>query len=146
MIKLWKVLITLTSLVSIWFFGLAVSKLWEYYSLNASTKGVEVRWTVIQAPSAKFAIEAFYHFQVAEKVYEGKTSFADPLFLSPLAAETAIKEIEQKQWDVWYNQSNPNKSSLQKLFPFKACIHFLLTFAVVLYFFFLRNFLLRMAI
>jgi 4-amino-4-deoxy-L-arabinose transferase-like glycosyltransferase len=146
MIRFWRALVILTALVSIWFLSKALWQLWGYFSLNAQTKAEVFEWKVVEKSSAQFRIEAQYHFHVQDIRHEGKTQFSDLSFLNPYAAEGAIDKLKHQDWTAWYNQNDPNKSSLQKIVPFKACFHAILTLGVLVYFFFLKNFLRRMAV
>ena len=143
MLKFWAVLVVLTALVSVWFFGVATHKLWRYFSLNAQTKAEVYEWVVVEESSSKFVVASAYRFQVKERGYKGKTYFADPYYLNAESAENSIKRMGKKEWDVWYNSKDPTDNSLQKMVPFKVCIQFILVLGVGIYFFFLKDFLIR---
>ena len=144
--KFWIVLVTISSLVALWFSGLAMKGLWDYSRLDAITQAEILEWKVNKKSSDAFAIEAMFSFQASGQEFHGKTIFLKPYFLNAPSAQRAIKDLKGKTWTTWYNSSNPSVSSLQKNFPFLPCIQAFLTLAVTLYFIFLRGFLLRLTL
>jgi hypothetical protein len=103
-------------------------------------------WGVVPLSSSEFAIEAKYVFALKQDQYHGKTIFKKPYFLNEPSALSAIKGLKNKLWTVWYNTERPGISSLQKIFPFQACIQAFLTVAVTIYFVMVRGYFFRLAI
>jgi len=143
--KFWMALVVISSGITIWFASIAAVGLWKYSRLDSMAIAKVLEWRVNQKSSSQFAIEAKYLFTVDATSYENKIIFTKPYFLNKPSAEYAINELKDKPWTAWYNKKNPNVSSLQKNFPFQACIQAFLTLCVSLYFVFLRGFFSRLA-
>ena len=143
--KFWLTLVVISSGITIWFASIAMMGLWKYSRLDSRAIAKVLEWRVNQKSSSQFAIEATYLFKVSDTSYESKIIFTKPYFLNEPSAQYAIKEIKDKPWAAWYNKKNPKVSSLQKIFPFQACIQAFLTLCVSLYFVFLRGFFSRLA-
>jgi hypothetical protein len=82
-----------------------------------------------------------YSFHLGGEVKEGFYHFKKPLFPNEAACRSSIEKFQEKAWQIYYNPYNPQIASLQKLFPFKALIHTILSFAVLLYFLYFRSYL-----
>jgi hypothetical protein len=111
----------------------------EYFSLDSQANAQIESWKIVEKPDSTFAICATYRFFIPEKEVEGKTEFAKPYFLNPYAAQKAIDQLVPQRWVCFFNAKHPEKNSLQRLFPFKACIQGILTLALAVYFFILRR-------
>lgn len=144
--KFWMILVVISSLVALWFSGLAMKGLWDYSRLNTASRAEISEWRVVKKSSDQFAIEASYSFKASGRESYGKTIFAKPYFLNVPSSERTIKELKGKTWTVWYNSKDPSVSTLQKNFPFIACIQAFLVLAVTLYFVFLRGFLTKLTL
>lgn len=120
-------LVVISSGITIWFASIAAVGLWKYSRLDSMAIAKVLEWRVNQKSSSQFAIEAKYLFTVDATSYENKIIFTKPYFLNKPSAEYAINELKDKPWTAWYNKKNPNVSSLQKNFPFQACIQALPT-------------------
>lgn len=139
--RVWMVLLILTSLVSTWFVGGALFQVWRYFSLDQQAKAHIRSWEVVESHSGRYAVEAEYDFLVKNTLYEGRMLFSHLYFISPSAAESAIAEMNKQSWMAWYQAGDPSCHSLQRLFPFKASIHAILTLGVLVYFLFLKRWL-----
>ena len=73
------------------------------------------------------------------KELSGKTLFEHRQFLNQYAAENFGKFVETQRWQVWYKESRPQLSSLEKEFPQKDLLQALLTVGVFAYFYFARS-------
>lgn len=140
--KLFVLLLSLALLVSFWFSFKAAVALKDYASLGASAKATVLEWQVKELPSS-FLVEARYAYVINGQSFEAISILSKAPFPNSYAASAAIEQLSKEPWTVWYNKKNPKVSSLQKLFPFKACIHAILTIAVGIYFFLLRHMMLR---
>ncbi len=138
--KVWIVLLSITSLISMVFFVKTASQLSEYFSLNGVSKAVSMDWKILEKTPSSFALLVSYQFEPLEKgMIQGKVELAKPHFLNQPSAEIAVKELSKKSWDVFYSLQDPSISSLQKIFPFKDCIQTLLTLGVFVYFLFFKK-------
>ena len=146
MMRLWLGLMILTAAISLWFTGKATHGLWVYSRLAAQTQAAPKEWSVLEIGSSEYVLVSRYAYRIGEAEYEGKTIFKKPSFLNRASAEASIKDWTAHSWNVWYDPSHPLDSSLQKIFPFKNCIHALLALGVLGYFYYLRSYAQRLAI
>lgn len=95
----------------------------------------------------KYTVEAKFSFRVGEREYEESYTFVKPIFLNKFAAESHINSFwkGQDSWLVYYKKGNPSYCSLQKIFPFKYLFNFGITFCIMFYFMWLRNYVARMS-
>lgn len=132
--------LVLTSLVAIGFLSKAGYKVSQYFSLDKTSNALTLDFDISEKAPSSFSLGAFYSFKTEEKgVITGYTELSKPYFLNLPSAKFAVEEFKKKSWDVFYNQSNPSKNSLQKNFPFKDCIQAILTLGVFVYFLFFRK-------
>lgn len=139
--KIWIGVFILTALIALVFSGKAAGQIWTYVSLDSKAVASIEKWQVIEKGSSSFAIEASYRFSYLEKEFSGVTEFAPPYFLNETAASLAIKKISSQEFFVFFNKTHPERSSLQRIFPFLRCIHAFLTLGVFVYFIFLKKWL-----
>ena len=138
-------LVVISSGITIWFASIAMMRLWEYSRLDSMAEAKVLQLRVVKKSSSQFAIEADYVYSVSGSSYKSKMIFLKPYFLNEPSAEYGINQLKGKSWTVWYNKKNHEISSLQKIFPFQACIQAFLTLCVSLYFIFLRGFFSKLA-
>lgn len=142
---IWRAFFVLSSAVSLWFCVQASLLLVPYWRLSDEVKGYVDNFSIQEINSEKYAVRAFYHYEVAGQTYEGKTIFEAPIFLNREAAEQHIqKHWYEKKWDVWVCPQQPSYSSLQKLFPFKALFNAVLSIGVLFYFVWLRSYVAKL--
>lgn len=144
--RLWVVLLMISAVIALWFSGIALVGVFKFSLLNTQSTAEVLRWQVRELSSSRFAIEADYQFKIDEITYHGKTKFENPQFLNRFAAENYISSLSSKSWKMWYKDSNPTRSSLEREFPQKSCLQALLTVGVFAYFFFIRSMVLRTAL
>lgn len=118
----------------------------KYFSLSRQETAYIDSWQVQEIDSASFAVQISYHFFVNGQEIAGKTELAKPFFPSHKSAEAAIKTLQQKPWKAFYSPKYVKKNSLQKAFPFRDCIHALLSLGVLIYFFILKKWVQKLAI
>ncbi len=146
MIRLWLALMMFTAAVSLWYTGKAAHGLWVYSRLSAQTQAVPKEWGVLETGSSEYSLFSRYAYRIGDQEYEGKTIFKKPSFLNRASAEASIKDWSTHSWNVWFDPSSPLYSSLQKIFPFKNCIHALLSLGILCYFYYLRSYAQRLAV
>jgi hypothetical protein len=140
--KFWMILGCAVAAVALWVVGGALFGLAHYWKLSRPVSAQVVEWKVQEISPSSFAIEALYTYEVQGKRYSGKTLFDKPIYLNPYAAASDLKKWEALTWQAWIQPSHPEISSLQRNFPSKKIVHALLTLGVVLYFLFLRRWIL----
>lgn len=143
MYKLWLVLLVIAGGIALWFSGIALYNGFGYWKLGPTAPAEITAWQVKEISASKFGMEATYVYEVEGKQYSGKTLFKTPIYLNPYSAEDDIVEWKELSWRVWYKKSNPAISSLQKYFPTKEILQAILTIGVFVYFYFMRQWVLR---
>lgn len=141
--RLWVALLAISGGIALWFLSVALMGVFKFSLLNSHGFAEVTRWQVRELSSSRFAIEADYEFKVKDAVYTGKTKFEKPQFLNRFVAENYIASIGSKPWKVWYRESNPMRSNLEREFPQKDCLQALVTLGVFAYFYFARSLLSR---
>ncbi|MEI8300250.1 MAG: hypothetical protein WCG10_01375 [Chlamydiota bacterium] len=142
----WGAFFLLSSAVTLWFCVQASLQLIPYWRLSEETHGYIDNFLVQEITQEKYAVRAFYHYQVGDQTYKGETTFKAPIFLNPAAAKQHIEKYwNEKEWDVWYSLKTPSYASLQKLFPFKAIFNAVLSVGVLFYFVWLRSYVAKMS-
>jgi len=131
----------LVGCVFVFFLGKAAWQVKEYIQLDAKTWTSSCFLEVEEKNPSSYAMIATYHFVVEGKEFTSKGEFAKPYFLNRLAATKAVERLHGQSWEVFYRESCPQVSSLQRNFPFLACIHAFLVGAIGVYFFFLKKIL-----
>ncbi len=132
--RIWILFLSIVSFVLLWFSWKAFFNLYQYTSLTASTKTSSIHWIIEQKASDKFYVQARYTFVVDGKNGHGQTTFTKHLYRNRSATEQAISNPSNDPWNVWYNPSNLNHSTLQKKFPFKECLYAAIVWGVFIYF------------
>lgn len=141
--RLCVIFLIISSLVSVFFCGKAIVGVYGYFSLDSQANAQVEKWKIIEKTESAFAIEAEYRFFLQEKEISGQTEFAKPYFLNPYAAQRAIDQLASTRWIVFFNAKNPQKNSLQRVFPFQLCIQAFLTLGLIAYFFILKKWWLK---
>lgn len=132
--KIWLGFLGAITLVVIWFTWGTVSKLSTYYSLQRNTKVVESEWSILKIDEDIYRVEASFNFIFNDQKYNGYEIFENPEYPNPWAAEQALKQMESKQWYVWFSPKNPHISSLEKYFPFKSALSTAVLWGLWIYF------------
>lgn len=140
----WFLFFFLGAALVIWFSAQFTIRIYPYLSLSSQTSGIVENFFVQDAQKDKFGVVAKYRYYVGGKEFIAEKLFTTPIFLNRYAAESHIeKHWKDKNWTVWYSAKHPEKSSLQRLFPFKTFFNLCLSLGVVLYFFGLKSYVSR---
>lgn len=131
---LWRCFLLGIALVTLIFSWKVGRDVFQYISLDSAVKASDVQWQVRENSEESFGLEGFYQFSWQGKVYSGESLFTGPYFPNKQAANEAIAKLSKESWTVFFSQKNPQKSSLQRFFPFLALIRAVLSIAVLVYF------------
>ncbi len=126
-------LLVIAGAAFLWFGGKAIFELWGYSCLQKHTSATILEWK-IEEKGGKSFITLHYSFELGERKYEGETRFKEPIFLNTLSAESEMKRWQSYTWAAWYDRDRPDRSSLQKLFPYKSSVYALIVLGVFGYF------------
>ena len=139
---IWASLFSISLGVVLWFGAQFVSQFYTYHRLTHSSQAEVYAWGVEEIKEGKYALYAKYTFTADDKALTGKTIFDKNLYPNSLAAQEAIKEWKELDWNVSYDHFTPSHSTLQKAFPIKPLLHTLIGLGICFYFLYLRRFLL----
>ena len=142
--KFFKILFIVTALISLWLGGRFFYDLFSYFSLSKQTIAHILEWKVIETKGEKFNLFARYEYTVGNKTYQEEHFFSKPLYPNKHLAQDDLKKWAAFQWNVWYQPKAPTQSSLQRFFPFKKGIHFLLGSFILIYFVCFNEYIKRM--
>lgn len=117
---------------TLWYGVDAAWKLWNYQTLTQTTQPTHITFSVHEAASDKFFLQANYTFTIEGKEYEGSTLLRSKLYRNRTSAEQAT--ATQEPLPVFYNPKNPAYSTLQKSVPFKECLYTAILIGLLVYF------------
>lgn len=140
---IWQAFLLLVGVATVWYTVSAVTRYYVYSHLTRSTEASSLNWTIHEKNEDGYFIEGDYRFNVAEKQFEGRTSWPDQLYLNRLGAEHGVAEFSQRPWVVWYDPAYPERSTLDKSFPFKETLYAALLWLLFLYFIWLGFYVAR---
>jgi hypothetical protein len=139
----WNAFFIFIGAVLAWFTLSASYQLYRYAQLNEEAPAKTIVWSVKEIADDKYILGTQYTFEVDGVLYTGNTRMTSLSFRNSWAAEQAIPKIDNSQWLVSYSKSDPRHSTLQKSFPTKETVSTLLLWALLGYFFWLRNYVIR---
>ena len=116
----------------IYIFPLAM-QLSHHVSYKEQVKPDVLNWTISPIHDELYKPVAHFQYTVDGKTYEGKEVFQGGLYRTPYAAEVAIQAIQSAEPVVWYAPSKPEKSTIEKFFPFKKVLYAFITLILVFY-------------
>ena len=141
--KFFVILIVLVSGVGLWMGGRFFFSLYHYFLLSQATPALVNRWKVEEIQSGNFIICATFAFQVGEQTLYQSFRFPKPVYQNQDLAYALVEKWKERDWQVWYNPKNLKMVSLQRSFPIKAGVYFILSVGVVLYFLGLKIYIQR---
>ncbi|MCH9614555.1 MAG: hypothetical protein SP1CHLAM54_14840 [Chlamydiia bacterium] len=134
MSNIWKLLLGVAFLSCVWTGGKFAYELYKYFDYDCSSLAVMEKWEVLSLNEDKYAVQAIYAFNSPKGKQYASYIFKKPYFKNPTSAESNLKHWKGLNWRVWYKKNHPERSTLQRLFPFKAAIHAALSLGVCFYF------------
>lgn len=106
-------------------FGGAWLAIWP---LQAQAKARIAQWEIAEE-GGRFSVQANYLFGDRAGVWQFKRQYQ-----SQAAAYAALREMAKQEWVVWYAPSDPDRSALEKDFPFNLLFRMGICYGVALYF------------
>ncbi len=116
----------------------ALTSLYEYLRLAASTEAIVDRWKVVKKSSSSYPICGWYHFEFQGHRYQGSSLLPPPYHLNRASAEQAIKKLNRTRI-IWFDPHRPSISVLKKSFPIKKIIYSFIALGVTFYFGFVET-------
>jgi hypothetical protein len=133
----WQAFLIVVFAVTLWYTTTAITAYYSYSHFNSQTDLSALNWEVVKESEEDFVTKAVYTFEFHDKSYPGTTTLKDTPYRNHWAAEQAVKELSKRHWKVWFDPQNPDYSSLEKSFPFKATFSAIFLWGLILYFLFL---------
>lgn len=131
---LWRAFLLVILACTLYYSGIALYRYYVYTSLTGAARPTSMVWNIVKEIEARYILETDYQYAVADKSYSGKTVWEDEKYVNEYGANEAIEEAKATQWVVWYNPSNPVKSSLEKHMPVKEFVSAFFLWGLFLYF------------
>lgn len=126
------------------FFGVQASyKLYRYYTETTYTVAQSTEWSLQEYSRTRFIPKARYQYVIRDTSYTGETELTGQVYRNRWAAEEDLATYPQKVWKVWYDPSHPERSTLQKSFPFKATLSTALLICILGYLIWLSSYVKR---
>lgn len=131
---LWLTFLGSIIVVTLWFCGIAALELYKYSMLKNQAPVKTIFWTVKTIDEDLYHPHAEYSYLVKEKEYKTEETVKNLYYRNKSAAEEGVENLNQKQWEVWYDPKYPSYSSLDKSFPLKETLSAGVLIGVTLYF------------
>lgn len=128
--------IGLISFVAIVAIGYTLVFGWKYYHyiiLNKTTHAITINGSVIRESEDNYQLQISYSFLADNHERNGSTRLRE-VYRNEWAANEALKRELDPLHPVWYQNSNPDHSTLQKVFPLKECISTVVLWLLLIYF------------
>jgi len=138
--KLWTGLLILTVGASLWFGGKFLFDLYNYTRFSNEVQVQVDKWEVADFTGKEYQISASFHFDVDKTRFHKEFTFKKPTFSNKEAAKHYLDELNKNSWRAWYVPGQPETAELQRFFPVKAMIRFILFIGIVVYFFWLKGY------
>lgn len=130
----WLAFLAIFSLITLWYAGDAVYKIYSYDRLSMKTSPSTLDLEVVDNGSGRYYYVGNYSITVNDEVYKGREQLKQPIFRNRAAAVALMPEYRNDPWTVWYSPQNPLHSTLQKSYPFKELTYGLGLIALLCYF------------
>lgn len=114
--------------------AVAFNPVWDHYRLSLQVPLESPQWTVVPAKGARYAAGVEFSYRFEGKEYKKFITLSQPLYLNEISAKNSIAQYEKLSWSAWLDPRDPASPHLQKFFPFKKVLHFVLTLAITVYF------------
>lgn len=121
--QIWLAFLSTIGLIVFWYTALTGIALWNYFSIQETTKPNRIDWSVKANSRGKFVLAASYQFRVKNRFFDGETVLNSLPYRSFAAAQKALNRQKTKSWTIWYAPENPQNSKIERTFPLKTCIY-----------------------
>lgn len=130
----WQILLVSLALVASYFSLTSYILMYQYARLDTRTVPESVHWSSHALNNERYVLKANYVFRVKDRNYTNEALLLNPWYRNEWAAEQEIPIQMKKNWEIWFSSSNPESSSLQKIFPTKECVSSILLWGIFVYF------------
>lgn len=136
----WKVFFLAISAVALTLTGKFAYALYSYMIFDVSVPAKVTEWCVVETEPSKYQLGAEYTY-FFEGEHAGSHLFSGPKYNNSFIAQEHLNQFEKHSWRAFVRSHDAKVSTLQHNFPFKQLIHFLLGVSVLLYFSWLRSYI-----
>ena len=119
--------------VTAWYSGKTAM---EYYSYQALTEEVlidKLTWSVLKESENTYHVQADYSYKVSEKDYQN-TVVIESSLRNSWAAKQLIEANTKKTWHAYFPKNQPERSTIEKVFPLKGIMSSLILISIFFYF------------
>jgi len=130
---IWISFLLLVALLALWFIVKSTLAVCSYFNYSLEVPVTVEKWSVEEVHSDQFAIQAHYNYFLQGKEYLGVGTLGSR-YPNPWAANQAQKHFAQQNVTAWVNPKQPEKSLLEKKFPYKKAISAAMLVILFIYF------------
>lgn len=112
-------LMALFFLIALYYAGKAYTGLSAFMLAKKETVADRVDWKVAEGSWGRYYLEGLYRFKAGSKEFSGETILKEPVFLNRRSAEEWIGKLQKSPHAVFYEESYPERSTLEKTIPMK---------------------------
>lgn len=140
----WNALFFVIGVITLWNLASLATVLIMYFRFSSQTEGRATDWSVALVSEEKYRISTDFTYSVDGKTYSAKYLFVKPIYPTKEIAEDALQGVKKDFIKVFYWKSqNGPIALLEHSLPYKEGVRFIVSFAIFLYFSFLKNYLSR---
>lgn len=132
--RVFLVLFGLSAALLLYCGAVAFKPVWNHYRFSVQVPLVKPEWSVVPVKGSRYAAGVEFSYRLEGKEYRKFLTLSQPLYLNEISAKNNLTQYEKLSWSAWIDPGYPAEPSLQKFFPFKQVLHFVLTFAITVYF------------
>lgn len=110
-------------------------KVFAYFQKSASVPAQILSWQVHKKDENHYYISMRYQYPVSQKIYKGNYARDHLFYPNKEAAIHGIKDLKKRAWTSYYSPSSPERSSLEKRFPYSYLFRWILSLLLAIYFF-----------
>ena len=130
---IWFAFLAIVAFLALWFIVKSSMAVCSYYHLSVQVPVTVEKWSIEELKSDEFAVIAHYSYDFKGQPYKAQGRVG-ALYPNPWAAGHAENQFSTKKWTAWVNPKHPEKSVLQKKFPYKKAISAAILVALFIYF------------
>ncbi len=113
--------------------GIAAFKYYEYWRISSSVEPSSLNWVVIKKNEESFYPATLYGYKNNNLDYTGKTLWSSR-YLNEWTASEAIERLKKVRLNVWFDATEPEISTLERIFPLKSIVYSIILFFLFVYF------------
>ncbi len=142
---IWKILLSLTVLAGLWLSSIFIWKFASYHVYRFYVPLTAFYCEVVEIQPSVFTIDARCVYPVKKQNYEITRRLEHLRFSNRYTALEAADILEKQYHGIWHAKNHPEKITLERKFPYKALFRLVISFGVIVYFLWLREYVRRYA-